>query len=194
MAGEFRLTLGCRAFFFEFLSEFDKEKKRTDWEKLFCGSPGKWTGKMLGTRKSRRNGDYGVIGRIGKKFGYEIEAEWRRIDQIWYHYLPRPETWKETPWKIDVLIEHENYIENLDYTLFKFEEISVPMKVGIFYPESEDEEQSLRKSCEIISKQISSYPGAVHLIIFGFLEEGKRVYWHGYEIDVKGNVIKLHEP
>ena len=49
------------------------------------------------------------------------------------------------------------------------------------------------KACEIIKKQVTSYPGEVYLIIFGFLDEEKGVYWHGYEIDFKGNVIKLHE-
>lgn len=185
------MTLSCRAFFFEFLAEFDKEKKNTDWEKLWQ-KPSQWTSKMLGTRKSRLKGDFGLVGRIGQKFRYEIEAEWRRIDQIWYDYLPKPETWKEEPWKNDVLVEHENEISNLEYTLFKCEEISVPFKVGIFYPEENEEESSLKKSCEIISKQVSSYPGGVYLIIFGFLDQEKRVYWHGYEIDFKGNVIKLH--
>jgi hypothetical protein len=44
----------------------------------------------------------------------------------------------------------------------------------------------------MILKQVSSYPGGVYLIIFGFLNEEKGVYWHGYEIDFKGNIIKLH--
>ena len=89
-------------------------------------------------------------------------------------------------------MEHENYIENLEYTFFKFEEISAPLKVGIFYP-GEDEKEYLKKACEIIKKQVTSYPGGVYLIIFGFLDKEKGVYWHGYEIDFKGNKIKLHE-
>ena len=185
------MTLGCRAFFYEFLAEFEKERKKTDWEKIYEKNK-IWTAKMLGTGESRKKGDYGLIGRIGQKFGYKIEPEWRRIDQVWYYYLPKPKTWENAPWKNDALVEHENYIKNLEYTLFKCEEISVPLKVGIFYP-GDDEEEYLEKAAEIIKKQVSSYPGGVYLIIFGFLDEEERVYWHGYEIDFKGNIVKLHE-
>ena len=147
---------------------------------------------MLGTGPSRKKGNFGLVGRIGKKFGYEIDAEWRHIDQVWYFRLPKPETWESPPWKNDVVVEHENNIKNLEYTLFKFDEISAPLKVGIFYPR-EEEKEYLDKACEIIKKQVTSYPGEVYLIIFGFLDEDEGVYWHGYEIDFKGNVIKLHE-
>jgi hypothetical protein len=184
-----------KAFFFEFLAEFDNEKKKTKWEKIWTASS-QWTSKMLGTGKSRPKGDFGLIGRIGQKFGYEIEAEWRRIDQIWYQHLPKPENCEEAPWRIDVMVEHENAINNLEYTLFKCEEISTPLKVGIFYPypdDKENEEKFLKKSCEIIAKQVSSYPGGVYLIIFGFNDEEKGIYWHGYEIDSKGNAIKLQK-
>ena len=81
----------------------------------------------------------------------------------------------------------------MEYTFIKFGEISAPLKVGIFYPGEESETEYLDKCREMILKQVPSYPGGVYLIIFGFLDEEKGVYWHGYEIDFKGNVIKLHE-
>lgn len=186
------MTLGCRAFFLEFLAEFRKVKKKTRWVKIYEEDK-IWTAKMLGTGPSRKKGDFGLIGRVGQKFGYNIQAEWRRIDQVWFHWLPKPKGWKEPPWKNDVVVEHENNIDRLEYTFFKFEEISAPLKVGIFYTNDEDEEKFLQKCREMILKQVSSYPGGVYLIIFGFCEEDKRVYWHGYEIDFKGNIVTLHE-
>jgi len=185
------MTLGCRAFFCEFLAEFEKENRNTKWEKIYDKNR-IWTAKMLGTGKSREKGNYGLLGRIGKRFGYEIDPEWRHIDQVWYYHLPKPKTWQNPPWKNDVLVEHENDIDNLEYTLFKFDEISSPLKVGIFYP-GKDEEEYLEKAAEIIKKQVTSYPGEVYLIVFGFLEEERGVYWHAYEIDFKGNIIKLHK-
>jgi len=180
------MTLGARAFFNEFLTEFGREKGKTLWHKIYYQNR-KWTARMLGTGVSREKGDYGIIGRIGKKFGYEIDAEWRRIDQVWSYYLPKPEKCKDQPWRNDVIIEHENDIDELEYTFFKFDEISAPLKVGIFYPEEENEITYLEKCRQVISRQVTSYPGEVYLIIFGFIdEEENEVFWHAYEIDFKG--------
>ena len=71
--------------------------------------------------------------------------------------------------------------------------MSAPLKVGIFYPGEENEEEFLKKCPEMILKQVSAYPGVVYLIIFGFLDEEKGVYWHRCEIDFKGNVVKLRK-
>jgi len=186
------MALGCRVFFYEFLAEFEKEKTKTKWEEIYDKNR-IWTARLLGTGSSRKKGDYGLIGRIGQKFGYEITAEWRRIDQVWSYYLPKPKTWSQFPWRNDVVVEHENYIKNLEYTFFKFEEISAPLKVGIFYPGKESEEEAVEKCRQMILKQVSSYPGSMYLIIFGFLDEEEGVCWDGYEVDFKGNIIKLHE-
>lgn len=183
------MTLGCRAFFREFSAEFKKDKTR--WEKNFYKRKFR-TAEMLGTGKSREKGDFGIFGRIGKKFGYDPQAEWMRIDQIWYYWLPKPEKWDDAPWKTDVAIEHGNEIDDFEYTIFKFGEVSAPLKVGVFYPDEEDEDDLLRKCSEMILKQVSAYPGGVYLIIFGFLDEDNGVHWHGYEIDFKGNTIQLH--
>lgn len=184
------MTLGCRAFFHEFLAEFNRENRKTKLAKIFEDDT-KWTAKMLGTGPSRKKGDYGLVGRIGQKFGYEIDPEWSHVDQVWYFDLPSPKNWEYTPWKNDVLVEYENNIKKLEYTILKFGEISAPLKVGIFYPR-ENDKKHLERVCEIIRKHVTSYPGETYLIIFGFLEEDKGFYWHGYEIDFKGNVIKLH--
>lgn len=186
------MTLGSRAFFIEFLNQLESEKKKISWEKIFEKDK-RWTAKMLGTGKSREKGDYGLLGRVAQKFGYTVEAEWRHIDQVWYYWLPKPKGWRKQPWKNNVAVEHENNIRRLEYTLFKFEEISIPLKVGIFYPPEENEDKYLAITREMILKQVSSYPGGVHLIIFGFCDEESGVYWRAYEIDFKGNVIKLHE-
>ena len=182
------MTLGSRAFLREFLNEFEKDK--TEWVKMYNSNPD-WTAKMLGTRESREKGDHGLLGRVGKLFNYEISPEWRRIDQVWSYNLPKPDTWKEPPWRNDVVIEHENDIANLEYTFNKFEEISAPLKVGIFYPGKENEAQSLQKAHDMIIKQMSYYPGEVYLIIFGFLDKEKGIYWHAFEIDFKGNIVQL---
>jgi hypothetical protein len=151
---------------------------------------------MLGTGEDRKKGNYGLIGRIGKKFGYEIQAEWMRIDQIWYYYLPETKEFEdilEWPWRTDVMIEHENDFLKFHYTLLKLGEVSAPLKVGIFYPVKDDEEYAIETACQIISKQVISYPGGVYLLMFGFLRDKKEVYWHAYEIDPKGNVVPLHQ-
>ena len=184
------MTLGSRAFFCEFLSEFEKEKEK--WEDIYHKNR-IWTGKMLGTGESREKGDFGLLGRLGQRFGYEIAAEWRCIDQVWSYYLPKPEGCDEQPWRNDVLVEHENDDTRLEYAFYRFEEISAPLKVGIFYPGQEHEVEAIEKCRNMILKQVSSYPGGVYLIIFGFLDERKGVCWHAYEIDFKGNVVRLHE-
>jgi hypothetical protein len=187
------MTLGVRAFFHKFLAQFEKEGKKTKWQDIYHQNR-KWTAKMLGTGKSRKKGDHGIIGRIGKKFGYNIDPEWRHIDQVWSYYLPEPKKCEYLPWRNDVIIEHENYIKNLEYTFYKFDEISSPLKVGIFYPGEEYEKECLEKCQQMIIKQVSSYPGEVYLIIFGFLnEEEEKVYWHAYEIDFKGNIVNLQK-
>ena len=183
------MTLGCRAFLREFLLEFERD--RDEWNKIYESNP-KWTAKMLGTRDSRSKGDFGLLGEIGQRFGYEIGAEWRRIDQVWFYHLPKPENWKQRPWRNDVVVEHENNVGNLEYTFVKFEEISAPLKVGIFYPGKEEEEQALQKVQQMVRKQVSYYPGEVYLVIFGFCDKERGTYWHAYEIDFKGNVVTLH--
>jgi hypothetical protein len=186
------MTLGSRAFFREFLLEFDAEKNKVNWELLY-ERPSEWTAKMLGTSRSRKTGDYGLIGRIGQEFGYEIDAEWRNIDQVWYIYLPELKKGKDTPWRDEVLIEHENDAGRLEYTFYKFNEIAAPLKVGIFFPRKGNEEERLEKCREMILKQVSYFPGETYLVIFGFQDAKTGVYWHAYEIDFKGNVTKLHK-
>jgi len=184
------MTLASRAFLREFFREFTKEKKRTNLEKIWYQSK-KWTTIMLGTGKTREKGDYGLIGRIGQKFGYEIQSEWLRIDQVWYYLLNEPESNEQPLWRTDVAIEHENNPKNIEYTIQKMGEISVSLKVGIFYPKEDEEAHILNRISELISKQVTSYPGCTYLIIFGFLDEEKGIFWHAYEIDYKGNIIEL---
>lgn len=182
------MTLCSRAFSLEFLSEFENEK--SEWEKIWTSNR-TWNARMLGTGKSRKKGDFGLLGRIGKKFGYDIQAEWMRFDQVWYYYSLIEEAWIDLPWKTDVIIEHENNFQKFEYTLYKFEEASAPLKVGIFYPNDEIEEEALQQASKIINKQIIAYPGGVYLLIFGFINEKGEIYWHTYEIDFKGNVTTL---
>ena len=184
------MTLGCRYFFREFLAEFENEKSKTNWEKIWNKNR-IWTEKMLGTGKSRKNNDYGLLGRIGQKNKYEVQAEWMKFDQTWYYLYYRGEPWLEIPWKVDVIIEHENHFQKFEYTLLKFEGVSAPLKVGIFYPDEEVEYEVLEKASQIIQKQIIAYPGGVYMLIFGFFDDEKGIYWRAYEIDFKGNIISL---
>lgn len=184
------MTLGCRSFLREFLAEFENDKSKTNWEKIW-NKNNIWNGKMLGTGKSRENNDYGLLGRIGQKNKYEVQAEWMRFDQTWYYLCYPGESWIEQPWKIDVIIEHENNFQRFEYTLFKFEGASAPLKVGIFYPDEEVEYEVLVRASQIIQKQVIAYPGGVYLLIFGFLDDEKGICWRAYEIDFKGNIIPL---
>jgi len=105
---------------------------------------------MLGTSSSRKKGDFGLLGEIGKKFGYKIQAEWMKIDQVWYYYLPKPQGWMQTPWKTDVVIEHENDPSNIEYVINKLIEVCAPLKICFFYPGEEDEDDALYRISEII--------------------------------------------
>jgi len=184
------LTLGGRAFVKEFLEEFANYEKQRPWRPIWMKDR-EWTKQMLGNSKSRKKGDFGLIGKIGKKFGYEVVAEWRRIDQVWYYYLPKLEKCKELPWKLDVIVEHENEIDNLEYTFYKLGEIISPLKVGIFYPDMEKEQATLDKCIEMITKSVTSVTGESYLIIFGFLTKKNTVEWRAHEIDFKGNTSKI---
>ena len=186
------MTLGSRAFVRGFITEFEKSKDITDWEGLWEDGTA-WTNKMLGTSSSRRENDFGIIGSVGQGFGYQIQAEWMRIDQVWYNDLLERDDWDFIPWKTDVVIEHENNIDKLVRTLLKLGEISAPLKVGVFYPEPEKEDEYISTGSEIIEKQPVPYPGGVYLLIFGILDEEKGIIWHPYEIDWKGNVFPLHK-
>lgn len=186
------MTLGCRSFFYEFIGLVNHENKDGRLAKIYHKWT-EWTTLMLGNRQSRDNDDYGLIGRVGQKYHYETEPEWRDIDQVWSVLLPKPLILLESPWKLDVLVEHENDIKRLEYTLFKFLEIDAPLKIGIFYP-ADYEEDSLEKCREIIKNQVPLIPSNQYLIIFGFLNEtSNQIIWHGYEIDFRGNIVKLHE-
>ncbi|MGA3110471.1 MAG: hypothetical protein ABSE15_00380 [Candidatus Bathyarchaeia archaeon] len=184
------MTLGGRAFIKEFLEEFANYEKQRPWLPIWDKS-GEWTKDMLGDSVSRKKNNYGLIGKIGKTFGYGVDAEWRRIDQVWYYYLPKLEQCKELPWKLDVIIEHENDINNLEYTFYKLGEIISPLKVGIFYPDKGKEQATIEKCIELITKSVTSVTGESYLIIFGFLTKKNTVEWRAHEIDFKGNTSKI---
>lgn len=183
------MTLAARMLYYEFINEFKKVGKNNDWV-AFWNKNTEWTAKMLGTGESRKNGDFGLLGKIGQKYGYDIYAEWKDIDQIWSNFLSKPSNWNHAPWINDVIIEHENNINKFEYTILKFTEFSAPLKVGIFYPD-DDENKYLDISKEIIKYYVSTYPGEIYLLIFGYLENEKIIIWKAHEIDWKGNSIQI---
>ena len=167
------MILVSKIIFRDFLNEFKKRGRRVDWKELYDDAKG-YTREMVGDSKSREQGDYGLWGVLGKKYDYEIQAEWMRIDQIWYYYLKKPTGWKEKPWQTDVAIEHENYYANIEYTLWKIGEFLANLKICIFYPDRDKKDKDLKKIGEIISQR-SNFPNERYLIIFGFKE--KDVFW-----------------
>jgi hypothetical protein len=58
-----------------------------DTRRRWNSSP-EWSALMLGSAESRRNADFGVLGRIGRSLGYALQAEYLRVDQIWYTLNP----------------------------------------------------------------------------------------------------------
>ncbi|MFX1563179.1 MAG: hypothetical protein ACFFDP_07715 [Promethearchaeota archaeon] len=183
--------LGSRAFFSSFITKFEHDESKRSWLDI---PDGEWTNRMLGTAKSRKKKDFGLIGSIGQELGYIIQSEWMRIDQVWYIILPKPKGWKRDPWRTEVAIEHENHpsIGYFEYTLHKLEELAVPLKIAFFYPGDQAEEW-LHRAEVIIPKQIKGVLGGVYLLVFGFLNEEETGHrWEAYEIDTKGTTIALH--
>jgi len=184
------MTFGSRAFFEDFLNEFEEDKKNTNWVDLFEKKKER-TEKMLGTSDSRKKGDYGLLGKIGKKYGYTRECEWLKVDLNFHNDMEDEEFLGFIPWKTDVLIEHENNPTNYVRTLLKLGETSTPLKIVFFYPKVEEENEFIETGRRIIKNLPVSYPGGVYLLVFGFCDDKKGVYWKAYEIDWKGNIFPI---
>lgn len=179
------MSLAGRVIFQEFLKKFHKSKLK--WDDL----PSLWTKKMLGSGSSRKKGDFGILGRIGQKYGFEVQAEWMRIDQIWYSQLDLGKDVRKG-WWTEVAIEHENKqdLDGIIYLLNKLIEFKARLKLGICYPE--DEMQAL----EGISKTLAGTPFSLenerYLFLFGRLgENDQQVLFNAWEFDSRGNRIKV---
>ncbi len=100
-----------------------------------------WTDFMVGSG----SGSFGLLGEMGKSFGYKLEREQYDIDQIWLYRAPkrflRRKTLQRThkivvgPFRwLFVLIEHELGIARWSKSLDKMFPLNAPLKVLITYP------------------------------------------------------------
>lgn len=178
------LSLDCRVIFAEFLSEFQKSK-------LKWGQPrSTWTEKMLGSKKSRKKEDYGIFGKIGKKYGYELQAEWMRIDQVWYNQIDLEEGIRV--WWDEVGVEHHNgrSLKSILYVIYKLAEFKARLKIGVFYPK-DDVGSVLEQISKVIQKTPVRTENERHLIILGRPKRRGVVKFDAWEFNTRGNKIKV---
>lgn len=180
------MTLGSRSFFYDLVKETRNAVRKVG--KFYDLKKPEKTRMMLGDGDSRKNEDFGLIGRIGQRYGYQIQAEWMRIDQVWYYDINENDEWNFLPWVTDAIIEHENNIDDFIRTIVKLTEYSAPIKIAIFYPKRDDEEKWVGIASEIISKRQVSYPGESYLLVFGLYDKKKNLYWNAHEINWQGKV------
>jgi hypothetical protein len=144
-----------------------------------------WTGLMLGTGTSRASAGFGVLGNIGRNLGYQLQAEYLRVDQIWYTTSP------ETPndWRIEAFIEHENDVGRLPETIRKLLELGPGFKVAIVYPDPSEKKDALAEITRLIENRYGTPADSRVSVVFGFLDEGKAgVLWEAFEFDGVGRV------
>ena len=144
-----------------------------------------WTTFMLGSGETRSAGDFGVLGIMAASLGYRVEAEYLRVDQIWYSHHKDKEDWE-----IDVFIEHENDDSRLAETVRKCLQLAQGTKVVITYPDRHGELQLREIAQTIVKNRYGVSPDARLLLILGFLEQ-KTLRWKGFEIDGLGREVAI---
>ena len=149
-------------------------------------SAGEWSKFMLGSRETRAAGDFGVIGRLGQALGYSLQAEYFRIDQIWYSSPPTA----SEDWLIDAFIEHENNPRRVPETFRKLLQLGPGLKVMITYPSEDSATMFVDSVTGLIQKRFGTAPDARILLIFGFLRSNS-VDWQGHEFDGLGRLSPL---
>jgi hypothetical protein len=143
-----------------------------------------WTRFMLGDGASRRAGDFGAIGRVGKLLGYHLQAEYFRVDQVWYTEPVIGD------WHIDGYFEHENSIARLEETVRKLLQLGPGLKVVITYPDLDDRDECLESVRELIRNRHGTSSDTRLAVVFGFLAE-KRMRLEGYEFDGMGRCARV---
>ena len=149
-------------------------------------SSGAWSTLMLGSAQTRTAGDFGILGRMGRNLGYEVQAEYFRVDQIWYSAL------ESTPndWLIEAFIEHENEIARAEETIRKLLQLGAGFKVLISYPMAKSPSKVLDEIARLVRTRHSTPADTRLLTVFGFLEN-RAVKWQAHEIDGMGRVATI---
>jgi hypothetical protein len=146
-----------------------------------------WSTLMLGSSETRKSAarDFGIIGRVGRSLGYELQAEYLRVDQIWYTINPdAPEDWR-----IEAFLEHENNHKRLAETVRKLLELGAGLKVAITYPPVASKAELLSTVSRLIKERHGTPPDSRLTVIFGFLDgEHSIVSWEAHELDGMGRI------
>lgn len=148
-----------------------------------------WTEMMLGSSASRRPPlkDFGVLGAMAQLLGYTPQAEYLRVDQIWY-FGPGQD---KSDWLIDAYLEHEHNAKKLPELVRKLLAIGGGLKVAITYLDGTAPDALLSQ----VGAQISARYGVADdmrlLVAFGFLANAN-LEWEGYMFDGRGRSIALH--
>ena len=141
---------------------------------------------MLGSSHTRAANDHGVLGRIGQSLGYLLQAEYFRVDQIWYSAPPT----KTDDWIIEAFVEHENEISRVPETIRKILQLGSGLKVLVTYPEGMDVERIVANVSALITSRYGTAHDSRILLVLGQLTTLIPV-WSGYEFDGLGRVVAL---
>lgn len=144
---------------------------------------------MLGDGPSRNTSDdYGILGCLGKKLGYKIQAEYLRVDQIWY----TSPSHDSSDWRIDAFIEHENDCRRLLETVRKLLQIGNGLKVIITYQYENKISDEIMSVQKLISERFDNPVGSPIIIVFGTSDnECSYVNWEAHEFDSIGRVSSV---
>jgi hypothetical protein len=145
-----------------------------------------WTDIMLGSSRTRAVQDHGLIGKVGKSLGYSIQAEYFRVDQVWYSSSKTD----ADDWIIEAFIEHENEISRVPETIRKILQLGSGLKVLVTYPERTDVEKIVRRVSDQIKSRYGTAPDSRLLLVFGRLANALPI-WSAYEFDGLGRVVEL---
>jgi hypothetical protein len=157
-----------------------------DTQRRWNSSP-EWSTFMLGSGETRKSAarDFGVIGRIGRSLGYELQAEYLRVDQIWYTLNPDA----AEDWRIEAFLKHENKYKHLPETVRKLLELGAGLKVAITYPPIASKAELLAKVSRLIRERHGMPPDSCLTVIFGFLDGAQSIVsWEAHEFDGMGRV------
>lgn len=151
-------------------------------------SSARWTEFMLGSPSTRAGGRFGVLGQVGRSVGYQIQAEYLRVDQIWYDSPPS----SPDDWLIEAFVEHENDVRRVPETIRKILQLGPGLKVLVTYPESVPAETLVTRVSELIRKRYGTPPDSRLLLVLGRLASPLPL-WRAHEFDGLGRESGMPE-
>ncbi len=127
-------------------------------------------------------------GSLGKEIGYEeVEYEWFRADQYWYHGMIQPDRWDWDD-RCSVAVEYENLPRKAQilYAIRKLCNIAVPVKLFVGY---RAKPEGLLQEIETLVEKRDRLPGSHYSLIFGWWKQ--QLEWQGYSGAFHGEDFKL---